>query len=121
MRMLRGLLTIHLAAFMVGAVVTLLFVWFNNYPSELGAWYSGVVEWQGCFWSCIGYVWFVLLCAVVNISGGSAGDPCTVEPDSFSAFESTSAFGVHPTSGNITYSGIDCDGNFSGNFQDPLA
>ncbi len=116
MRALGIFLRVNVAAALVGGVVTLLLVWLNNHPSEPRTWYAGLVEWQGYFWCCLGFVWFVMCCAAVNGTSVSAGDSCSDEMDLFATPTTPSSFGVHPTTGNITCNGVDCDGNMSGSF-----
>lgn len=98
-----------------GAVVTVLFAWYNNNPSGLTEWGAALREWQPWFWTCGAVECFIALQVLVNNAGGHEGVATSADDDGSTGRAAEPAFGIHPITNNATWRGIDSQGYSSGN------
>jgi len=114
MRVLKLLFWMNVCSASVGAVLTVGFALFNDYPTTLDAWRVSLGIWQPIFWTCCGVVWFIVACAWLNPPAPGIVAPDSEEFDSSPDWPQGQMVQVHPVSGNLMSGGVDCDGNMSG-------
>jgi hypothetical protein len=115
MRRLKTFTLLIVVGLIPGAVVTVMFAWYNNNPSGFTEWGAALKEWQPWFWTCGAAECFIALQVLVSNAGGHPGVTTPADVDWSPGRVSGPEFGVHPITNNATWGGIDSEGYASGN------